>query len=556
MRSKRGEWMQTALVIGGAGTGKTTELLRIMDKILKTDVRDPMRVAFISFTRAARGEAAQRAGDQFGISVDTLEQKGWFKTIHSVCHKVLGVGEELLCGDADSRKWISEALDEQVTAAITGMDGDISESFEVSTEAGRCLHIWDVARSKLVPVSEVWEWCDMISPSNTPHLGEVVRIIKLYEEKKQQDGRWDFTDTLLRVAGVRHRIDGVEEVEPEGHLPILPVWFFDEQQDTSKLADLVCRRLVIGARWVYLMGDPFQSIYGFAGADSRYFQNWNVAPERRRTLDRSFRCPSNILEAGESILRPCTDYWDRGIKPNEEGGTVDDDSFLGGWEEEINPNDSWLCLARTNRMAFKMGKMLDDAGIPWGSTEGKGSKAPLKAAAIGAIYDLSRGGVVDGHQWAKITKVLPSKFEGIPLFERGTKKRFEDKDEAKKYEFMPPARISEMGATSPLIAGIRNGMWKDFVPDCSDLITACDKWGAGVLINPQVRVGTIHSVKGMEADNVAVLTSQTQAIWNAMDDPRGADEERRVWYVAATRARNRLLWLNDYRDRMRFDPSN
>lgn len=548
--------MQAALVIGGAGTGKTTELMRLMDKILKTDVRDPMRVGFVSFTRAARAEAAQRAGDQFGISVDTLEQKGWFKTIHSVCHKVLGVGEELLCGDADSRRWISEALDEPITAAISGLDGDISESFEISTEAGRCLHMWDVARAKMIPVREVWEWHDMISPSNTPHLGEVIRIIKLYEEKKNNESRLDFTDLLQKVAGIRHTIDGIEIVEPEGNLPVLPVWFFDEQQDTSKLADLVCRRLVTLSRWVYLMGDPFQAIYGFAGADASYFQNWNVSPERRRTLQRSYRCPRNILQAGEDILRPCQDYWDRWIAPNEEGGEVEEDSFLGGWEESINPNDSWLVLARTNRMAFKMGKMLDEAGIPWGPTQGHGSKSPAKASAIGALYDLERGGVVDGAQWSRITGLLPSKYDGeIPLFDRGTKKRFEDKKEAARYEFMTVANLNELGATSFLTATIKNGGWKQFVPDCDHLINACDKWGAGVLIHPQVRVGTIHSVKGMEADNVAVLTSQTQSIWNAMEDPRGADEERRVWYVAATRARKRLMWLHDYRDRMRFNPN-
>ena len=67
--------MKAARLIGGAGTGKTTELMAIMDKLLAREI-GPLEVGFCSFTRAARREAATRAADRFGVPVPVLEREG------------------------------------------------------------------------------------------------------------------------------------------------------------------------------------------------------------------------------------------------------------------------------------------------------------------------------------------------------------------------------------------------------------------------------------------------------------------------------------------------
>jgi superfamily I DNA/RNA helicase len=67
------------------------------------------------------------------------------------------------------------------------------------------------------------------------------------------------------------------------------------------------------------------------------------------------------------------------------------------------------------------------------------------------------------------------------------------------------------------------------------------KHGAKVTSEPRIRVGTVHSVKGAEADNVAFLTTVGQRCATAMENPDQADEERRIAYVAVTRARRRLF---------------
>lgn len=544
--------MQSARIIGGAGTGKTTELIRLMEATLATKVKDPMRIGFVSFTRAARREAASRAADRFGITLDELERSGWFRTIHSVCHRVLGVGDELLTDNASSRTWISEAVGEEIRTGATNA-GDLSEVFEVSTQAGKCLSIWDVARSMLVPVLDLWERQSTIDPNGTPDLDEIRRIVDRYEREKAHDGRCDFTDLLLRVAGKRHLFDHLATVEPEGYQPNLPVWFFDEQQDTSALSDLVCRRLVLGAQWVYVVGDPFQAIYGWAGADPQCFLDWPIEDGKQRILDQSFRCPSRILATGERILTRCSNYFDRRIKPVSEGGIVSEESFLGGWESEIDPRASWMILARTNRMAYRASQVLDESGVPWGPTQTHGNKSLRKAAAVGALHTLASGGEIQGRDWYSIVKILPTKYAGVNLLERGTKTRFSDEEDCEKINQLGLSELQEYGATKILVDAIKHDHWRSIVPDCEALVAACVKWGPEVLIAPRVRVGTIHSAKGLEADNVAVLTSITQPILRGMDDTKGSDEEARIWYVAATRAKERLLWLHDYRDRMRYE---
>jgi superfamily I DNA/RNA helicase len=61
---------------------------------------------------------------------------------------------------------------------------------------------------------------------------------------------------------------------------------------------------------------------------------------------------------------------------------------------------------------------------------------------------------------------------------------------------------------------------------------------------PRIRISTIHSIKGGEEDNVLLLSDVTQRSYEAINSARHADDEHRVFYVGATRARQRLLLLH------------
>ncbi len=247
--------VQIAQLIGGAGTGKTSELLNIMEKAL-ADLADPMLLGFCSFTRAARLEAATRAVDRFGINASELEKDGWFKTLHAVCHKCLGIGAELLSDNAESQKWLRDHLQEDVT----GETSDYAEAFAgAQSDADKALRLWHAARNRILPLRGEWERASACD-HQTPSYERCVAIVERYEQAKRLDGRWDFTDLLCRFIGCWPTVDGCGWHEPEGEPPELPAWFFDEQQDASHLLHLVCQRLISNTttKWVYVVGDPMQ----------------------------------------------------------------------------------------------------------------------------------------------------------------------------------------------------------------------------------------------------------------------------------------------------------
>jgi len=529
-----------------------------MDLAIEKDIHDPHLIGFVSFTRAARREAASRAADRFGIKPAELENTGWFRTLHSVCYRVLGVGKEILAGSKADREWLSESLQEPVEGKASGLDQDLADPFGGNeTDAGRALVLWDVCRNRLESYETAWRRADEVE-ATTPDLSFCRSIVDRYEQAKRLDHRLDFTDLLSRFAGWYCTPDGAEKCTPDGEAPDLPVWCFDEQQDTSALLHSVCQRLVEqpSVRFVYVAGDDAQSIYSWAGASPHWFrEGWPIA--KSRILSQSYRCPNEIMDCGENLLRECNDaeyYSDRSVRGSRAGGEIDHDDFraVGGM---VDPRESWLLLARTNFMASRMAKLLDDAEIPWVPARGNNNwTAPVRGQAIAAMVNLQAGAPIDGLEWQSILKYVKSKSGHGVLLEHGTKTRFDDmtaEQAQEQYSWVHLDELTGMGATQAFIDGVRSGAWREWIDYAERTARAMKLYGKEAVDNPQIRIGTIHSAKGAEADNVALLTSIPGQCYKAAQTPEGFDEETRVFYVGITRARQRLVILDEPKAKFR-----
>lgn len=250
--------MKIARLIGAAGSGKTTELLRIMESALPKLGGDPLRLGFASFTRAARAEAVGRAAAAWNVNPSLLDGEGWFRTVHSTARRCLGLEPGQLIGNAVAdTEWISNALGVKVSTSI---DEDTGRQKFVGGQEGAALTCWERARNTLQPLDEVVRRMRRLD-DEVPDYAAVVRITERYELAKRLEDRLDFCDLLLRFSGYKlHTIDGVERTEPEGDLPRVSAWLFDEQQDASPLLDAACKRLVSSeaVKWCYVVGDPFQ----------------------------------------------------------------------------------------------------------------------------------------------------------------------------------------------------------------------------------------------------------------------------------------------------------
>lgn len=558
----------TAKIIGGPGTGKTTDLLRIMEKILATDVRDPTQIGFVSFTRAARAEAANRAAEKFRIDVGELQSGGgWFRTLHSCCYRILGcTKEELIVGNDKDAEWMQRATGEDVKATYDSGE-DWEELFGQETDAGKSLFLWGLARNRVIPLDAAY---DAIARSQElPSRIFVHRLIEKYEQAKRSDGRSDFTDLLLRVAGIRMTLRGPEHRTPEGNEPQLPVWFADEWQDCSALQSVVFRRLSASAKWVYLVGDPFQSIYKYAGSDPSIFMKWDCSPGHLRTLDKSFRCPPEIWKVGESIIKRSKDYFDRGIAPADHAGMVQ----FGRQEycvSRIDPFQKWLVLARTHWMLSSICAELDRRDIPFALTS-KNYSPPRWLRGVASLKRLADGEAIGAEQWKDVLDVVPSRWNGVAMLETGTKTTYGSKPKKRKSKAAagdlfggeaaaetvdaPPVEdrprprfevcrlgdLREHGATEAFLDHMSGEEWPRFLDQKEQRGAArMLRHGVEKALNPTVRVGTIHSGKGMEEDHVLLVDGVTNKIEQGIA-ANGRDDECSVFYVGATRARKRLV---------------
>ena len=532
--------LKKAKLIGGAGTGKTTELLQIMKSIIGPLGGDPAAIGFGSFTRAAREEMVARASNAFDVHPSMLSKHGWFKTVHATCHKMLNIRQDqLLSGDDKSVKWIADQL--RVTVQRKMVDDSGYASYVGDEDAAAAMTLWDIARNRVVPIDEVHR-----EKSNAgldvPSISAIKHFIRKYEDAKRLHDRCDFVDIVGWYAGVRFELDGPQMVDPAGDLPQgVKAWILDEYQDSSKLVDMVCRRLVSGpeVRWVYVAADPFQSVFGFGGADYTNFLSWEV--DKTKTMPQSWRCPKPIMELGERCLkRMRTGYFDRGIAPASHEGRIIREPSIERALQNIDPTRSTLILARCNYSLAKYAQILEQRKIPHAKINQDDDTIAL--AAYNALWKLQHGKGVSGDAWKAAISLTPQKGAGEEVFlVRGHKAAWKD-GRRDGVEFVHPDDLERAGCTPDMIARIKEGRWSGLLNGATKWYAAAKKHGPEQATKPNVRLSTIHGAKGMEAQDVVLATETASRVEMERElDPRTFDEECRIEYVAVTRAKERLI---------------
>jgi superfamily I DNA/RNA helicase len=136
---------------------------------------------------------------------------------------------------------------------------------------------------------------------------------------------------------------------------------------------------------------------------------------------------------------------------------------------------------------------------------------------------------------------------------RGSKAAWK-KGLAEQYDRVYPEDLPSLGASPELCEAITNGRWSGLPDGGTKWVRAAKKWGVEAVSEPKIRIGTIHSSKGMEASKVIVLTSVSQRTRNGEeDDEKKFAEERRIEYVACTRSKHQLILAHDPRSKYRME---
>ena len=539
--------------IGGAGTGKTRLIQAKLSEAREELGLDTDEVGLCTFTRAGRQELAGRVAEAWGVDVEALTKHGWFRTAHSIAFRQSGVEEGALIEGKDGAEWTGHAIGARISIS-QGRGGDVEyEATDGDKDAAISLQAWELARQALRPLASVIEDQRRLGDDSVT-LSTAKAFIEKYERAKAREGRLDFTDVVSRFAGVRHTIEGPAETDPIGEVPErLRVLAIDEAQDSSAIVDRICRRLAASPNMqrVFLVGDPFQSVFSFGGSDYRHFLSWDATEE---IMPQSYRCPANVMALGEQCLRQMkSGYRDRKIKPAPHKGTIREAFAAEEAVGRIDPSRSTLILARCAFSLLEYEVALKERRIPYSWIDKVHGESTL--SGYRALWELEHGRIVSGDQWANAIAMIAVTSKALgKLLHHGEKTAWKQGKRSNIDFVLPTPEIMSMaGCTETLSHLILSGGWPASLEEkhavkATDWRAAALAHGVDVASNPRVRLSTIHSAKGCEADDVILSTVSSRAVENArlaLDERH--DEECRVNYVAVTRARENLIVVGDGR---------
>ncbi|MGP8059226.1 MAG: ATP-dependent helicase [Acidimicrobiales bacterium] len=248
------------VVVAGAGTGKTRTLTARVARLLERGT-PPERILLLTFTRRAADDMFGRAAALAAGRVDARRLRGG--TFHAVAHQLLSASTEAL-GLPNG----FSVLDPADAADLMDLlrDGERLASAEVRVPRPATLvDIYSRCVNTCRPVAEVlaadFPWC-------RPHADAVARLCRSYVAAKRRHGQLDFDDLLLywRAALADQHL-GAQMASMFDHVLV------DEYQDVNALQVDIVRSLCPGGRGLTVVGDDAQAVYGFRGSDARHLSD-------------------------------------------------------------------------------------------------------------------------------------------------------------------------------------------------------------------------------------------------------------------------------------------
>lgn len=373
---------------------------------------------------------------------------------------------------------------------------------------------------------------------------------------------WEYKAEHRELRMYQHH-DYVHEALDRDVMPSMDMFAIDETQDLSPVEILVLRRLRdSGAvRKLVICGDVNQSIYSFKGADPRFFGGFGV--DRFESLTESRRCPEQVTSVAQHIIaespgrgeNPDISTYDPGF--GAPTGTVDrrsvrDDDALATtvhglatqYSDDVDRGDTGavMVLSRTNSYLRGMMGALNKTGVPWSTLDGWTPWDDAGMQLARTLRALRTGAGVSKRNLDALLRRLPRSAERLQRVNGSDMLDVGDRVAADVVRQMLPD-----GAGVTDIAEMLDLSDDRIRPD----MLAAAARGTHDLTDPEmIRLGTIHSAKGLEAPAVAVLTDWSGKMMDAFrsgDDQHKA-EEHRVAYVAVTRAKRELALLHGFYD--------
>lgn len=580
----------SALIVAGAGTGKTRTLVYRVARLVESGV-DPTQILLLTFTRRAAFEMLRRASQ----ILDERCQRVEGGTFHHYCSKILhryaekiGYPEQFTIIDT------SDAMD---TVNLVRSQVDIPTNKKRFPKKSTLYNLFSTSVNKQMTIRDVVE---EQYPQFVNYTETIEVLFDKYSAYKEQNFVMDFDDLLVKTRDLLRDQPEVRKKVAAKHKHVM----VDEYQDTNALQAELTQLFSSVHGNVMAVGDDAQSIYSFRGADHKNMMRYPDLFEDTKVikLEENYRSTQRILDVANRVLKQAREKFEKELY------TVKEEGDLPGLVKAANMNDQSrfitqmilnlreqghelndiAVLFRNGRDSFDLEVMLNKKNIPYIKY---GGQKFTEAAHVKDVLAHLRVLVnpkdtiswnrvlmlIDGigpktaeelFSWAQtggnpyrpdqapntsekyLTQLKAlgklfselKKLDGsvteqlqavVDYYETFCKKRFDDH----------PKRMKDL-ETFVDISGTYRSLEQMIEEIALDPIeaTAIDTEARKKDEDPLI-LSTIHSAKGLEWHTVFLIQCLDGVIPSgyAIDDEEQMDEEIRLLYVAVTRAKEQLF---------------
>ncbi|MEJ8573925.1 ATP-dependent helicase [Microbaculum marinum] len=586
------------LVIAGAGSGKTNTLAHRAAHLIVRGA-DPRRIMLLTFTRRAAAEMTRRAENIAGkaLGPDAATLMGgleWAGTFH-------GIGARLLREYAhpiglDPSFTIHDRSDSADLMNLVRHEMGLSKTERRFPAKGTCLAIYSRVVNAQADLEEVlagvFPWCAMWGD-------ELRALFAGYVEAKQSQNVFDYDDLLLWWA----QMMAVPELAAEigGRFDHVLV---DEYQDTNSLQAGILLGLKPEGRGLTVVGDDAQSIYSFRAAEVKNildFPNRFSPPAAMVTLERNYRSTQPILTAANAVISLAERRFTKNLWTDRAGFEQPSLVSVRDENDQARYVADQVLETREAGIDLKAQAVLFRASHHSGPLEVELTRRNIPFVKFGGLKFLEAAHVKDVLATLRFAENPRDRVSGFRVMQlmQGIGPAIAARvldglsaaaDMLGVLQDSAPARVApaDWQAFVDLMRGLRTGLatwpaeldtvrrwyephldrlYEDGSIRMADLVQLCqiatgypsrerflteltldppsatsDDPGAPLLDEDYLILSTIHSAKGQEWKSVFVLNAVDGCIPSdlAMGSTDEIEEERRLLYVAMTRARDRL----------------
>jgi len=573
------------LVIAGAGSGKTRTIVYRLARLVSQGV-DPASILLLTFTRKAAQEMLHRAGYLLSSNPDGAASLAAVAggTFHAFAFSVLRRHARLAGYDAGFT--IMDRPDAEDVAAKVRDQLGLGKGDRSFPKKGTVCELISKARNKETDVPGVLQ---REAYHLLPHAADLEQIAEGYHAFKRDHGLLDYDDLLFMLERLLRENAELRAYYQEQFRYLM----VDEYQDTNLVQARLTALLTGEGGNIMAVGDDAQSIYAFRGANvENILQFPRIFPGTKIIkLEQNYRSTQPILTLTNAILKNAGEKFDKTLFTNREDGK--DPELVRPFSDmtqaklavakirelaNLYPLHEIAVLFRAGYQSFSLEVELNKAGLPFQKFGGqKFSEAAHIKDAVAYLRVLHNPGDLPG--WLRILSFIPKVgpktanqiFEAIQKGDHVylAKQTGKSTPLQELFNFLDAARSMEKNPAQLLerVSAHHAPHLMEKYPDdyprrqtgleqlvqiaagyhsldafLADMVIEDPEQDRKAAKEDHLVLSTVHSAKGLEWSAVLLidLVDERFPSRHALSRPEDMEEERRLLYVACTRARDRL----------------